>query len=105
MSEDFKPVIAIPAKPPIQFRLGQLVSTPGAIQAMAKAGHDPLEFLSRHRSGDWGDLSAEDRAANDAAVTRGSRILSAYVLRDQTRLWIITEADRSSTCILLPEEY
>jgi hypothetical protein len=72
---------------------------------MAKTGHDPLEFLNRHRAGDWGDLSAEDRQANDAAVTESGRILSAYTLRDGTRIWIITEADRTSTCVLLPEEY
>ena len=87
------------------FPLGRLVATPGAIDAMAKAGHDPLDFLSRHRVGDWGDVDEEDWKANDAAIVEGGRMLSAYTMKDGVRLWAITEADRSSTCILLPEEY
>jgi hypothetical protein len=59
----------------------------------------------RHARGDWGDVDAHDKRANDAAVKQGTRIVSAYVLDDGTRVWIITEADRSSTTILLPEEY
>lgn len=94
-----------PQRPSVSLRLGQLVATPGAIAAMAKASQDPAQLLARHRGGDWGELDEEDRAANDAAVTGGGRILSAYRLSDGTKIWIITEADRSSTCILLPEEY
>ncbi len=90
----------------IQLQLGQLVSTPGAIAAMTKAGQDPVELLTRHRSGDWGDVDAEDAAANDRAATEGGeRILSAYALTNAIRLWIITEADRSCTTFLLPDEY
>ena len=59
----------------------------------------------RHRAGDWGEVDAADAAANDRAVSEGERVLSAYTLKDGTRLWVITEADRSSTCILLPDEY
>jgi hypothetical protein len=94
-----------PQRPPVRLRLGQLVATPGAIAAMAKAAQDPADLLARHRSGDWGDLDAEDKAANDAAIAQGGRILSAYHLPNGTKLWIITEADRASTCILVPEEY
>ncbi len=64
-----------------------------------------LEALFRHMAGDWGDLVEEDRMANDEAMCFGGRILSAYVDHHQLKFWIITEADRSSTTILLPEEY
>ena len=84
---------------------GQIVATPGALEAFGRAGQNPAEFLRRHCSGDWGELDAEDWAANDRALQEGSRLLSAYKLRDGTKIWIITEADRSSTCLLLPEEY
>lgn len=87
------------------FDLGQVVSTPGAIEALQRAGQPAWEFLARHVRGDWGVVDDEDKAANDAAIQDGSRLLSAYVLKTGERLWIITEADRSSTCLLLPEEY
>jgi hypothetical protein len=93
-------------QPQLNLRLGRLLSTPGAIEAMAKAGQDPAELLTRHRSGDWGDVDAEDAAANTrAAVEGGERVLSAYTLKDGTRLWVITEAARSATTILLPDEH
>jgi hypothetical protein len=92
------------AKAP-RFPLGQLVATPGALDALAEAGQTPLDFLSRHARGDWGDVDAHDRAANDRALEDGSRLLSAYTTAKGVRLWVITEADRSSTCLLLPEEY
>ena len=85
--------------------LGRVVATPGALEALKQAGQTPHEFLNRHLAGNWGDLCEEDRRANDEAVENGSRVLSAYVLGDGVKLWVITEADRSSTCILLPEEY
>jgi hypothetical protein len=88
-----------------KFALGHVVATPGALNALATAGQSPQEFLDRHASGDWGELSEEDRKENEFSITEGLRILSAYRLRDGTKIWIITEADRSSTCILLPEEY
>jgi hypothetical protein len=65
----------------------------------------PMEFLARHVAGDWGQVCAADAAENELSVKEGFRILSAYSLRSGTRIWIITEADRSSTCVLLPEEY
>jgi hypothetical protein len=92
--------------PAVRFPLGQAVTTPGALDAFGRTDEDPFAFLARHQSGDWGDLNGHDkRQMNDLAVARGDRILSAYTLSDGTRIWVITEADRSSTCILLPEEY
>lgn len=88
-----------------RFPLGQVVATPGALAALERAGDTPTTFIRRHVSGDWGNLDAEDRAENERSVEHGFRLLSAYALSDGTRIWLITEADRSSTCILLPEEY
>jgi hypothetical protein len=87
------------------FPLGQVVATPGALDALDRAGQDSWEFLRRHASGDWGDISEADRKENELSLREGFRLLSAYTLADGTRIWIITEAGRSSTCILLPEEY
>jgi hypothetical protein len=64
-----------------------------------------LPYVQRHSSGDWGDVGLEDWNANDEALALGARLLSAYQLETQGRLWIITEADRSATTILLPAEY
>jgi hypothetical protein len=94
----------IDVKKPL-FKLGQVVATPGALAAFEEAGLTPWEFLSRHVQGDWGDLNDVDREANDRSVEDGSRILSAYHLKTGVKVWIITEADRSSTCLLLPDEY
>jgi hypothetical protein len=89
-----------------KFPLGQVVATPGALEALNESGESAGDFLSRHISCDWGaDLCEEDRRLNDEALVDGSRILSAYRTAKGVKLWIITEADRSSTCILLPEEY
>lgn len=87
------------------FALGRILATPGALDACQEAGADPLSYLTRHVAGDWGDLGPEDKAANDAALTTGARIFSAYTLPTTERLWIITEADRSATTLLLPIEY
>jgi hypothetical protein len=88
-----------------KFSLGQTVATPGALRALEEAGQSPAFFLDRHIQGDWGQVCDEDRRANDEALVDGSRLLSAYRTLKGKRLWIITEADRSSTCCLLPEEY
>jgi hypothetical protein len=88
-----------------KFRLGQLVATPGALEALQQAGQSPAEVLARHRVGDWGEVDAEDKKANDEALVQGERLLSAYRTRKGEKLWVITEADRSSTCVLLPSEY
>jgi hypothetical protein len=94
----------------MKFSLGRIVATPGALHALLAAGQSADEFLSRHCTGDWGDLDEEDRAMNDAALVDGSRILSAYMTRTAVRIWLITEAVndvglRYGTTILLPEEY
>jgi len=87
------------------FPLGQVVMTPGAAAAFEASGDDPLAFLIKHVSLDAGDLDDHDIRENQLSVEHGFRILSAYRLSDQTRVWIITEADRSVTTFLLPEEY
>jgi hypothetical protein len=88
-----------------KFPFGQLVATPGALQAIENAGDNPLTFLQRHLAGDWGELDAHDLAENEYSLQHGLRLLSAYQLSSGERIWIITEADRSSTCFLLPSEY
>ena len=88
-----------------RFSLGQVVATPGALESFTAVGETPLPYLSRHAAGDWGDLDEDDKRMNDLAAKLDERILSAYMLTDGTRIWIITEADRSSTTLLLPEEY
>ena len=87
------------------FHPGSIVATPGALAAFEASGEEPATYLSRHLAGDWGDLDEHDRRENERSLQHGWRILSAYTLSDGTKIWIITEADRSSTCILLPEEY
>ncbi len=88
------------------FKLGQVVATPAAIDLLRSMALNPLLFLGRHAFGDWGQVSDQDREANRAALKDGSRLLSSYTLnRNNDRLWIITEADRSSTTLLLPQEY
>ena len=93
-----------------RFDCGVLLATPGASEAFQRNDQTPLEFLQRHIGGDWGDLCEEDRQANDQALADGSRLLSAYKLKDQTKVWAITEAvgdngRREATTFLLPEEY
>lgn len=92
------------------FHLGQVVATPGALEALAKAAQTPHELLDRHSRGDWGDVCPEDAALNDEALTDGSRLLSLYTLRTGEKLWVITEAEtddghRSHSTILKPSEY
>lgn len=88
-----------------KFLLGRLLATPGALKALAEAGQEAIEFLSRHQHGDWGDLDDEDKKENDFSVLNNFRILSAYKLNTGVKIWIITGADRSSTTIMLPSEY
>jgi len=88
------------------FPLGQIVATPGALAALEKAGQTPLDFLSRHVRGDWGELDEQDRKENELSLKRGFRLLSSYHLSSgDTKVWVITEADRSVTTLLLPDEY
>jgi hypothetical protein len=87
------------------FPLGQTVATPGALEALERNQQRPTDFLQRHQTGDWGELEDEDRKENEVSLREGFRILSAYHLKDKTKIWLITEADRSATTVLLPEEY
>jgi len=87
------------------FTLGQVVATPGVLAAIEKSGQQPGDFLTRHVSGDLGDVDACDITENELSLQHGFRLLSAYHTSAGQKLWVITEADRSSTCILLPEEY
>jgi len=86
------------------FPLGRLLATPGAIDLLDRHHANAFTFLQRHQSGDWGDLSAEDIQENQFSVVNGLRILSSYRVGGE-KLWIITEADRSATTLLLPSEY
>jgi len=88
-----------------KFDPGQILATPGAIVAIEFARASAVELLRRHLSGDWGDLDDADKRLNDEALTTDGRILSAYTLADGQKVWIITEADRSATTILTPDEY
>lgn len=85
--------------------LGVTVATPGALEALKEADESPWEFFNRHATGDWGEISPEDREENELSLKEGLRVLSAYTLSTGVKLWVITEADRSVTTILLPEEY
>jgi hypothetical protein len=89
-----------------KFELGQIVATPGALQAIRSSGQTPSQFLRRHVNGDWGEhLDGHDYKQNHIALREGGRLLSAYQTRKGEDIWVITEADRSSTCLLLPSEY
>ncbi len=88
-----------------KFRLGKLVSTPGALAALSEAGQSPMVFISQHVAGKWGDCDEHDRQANEDALKDGDRLFSVYRTSKGVKIWVITEADRSSTCVLLPEEY
>lgn len=102
----------IPSTP--RFHLGKVYNTPGAQELMQRYQVNPLELIKRHVSGDWGEVCPEDAEANEDALQFGSRLLSVYVLQpppcaEETltpvKVWLITEADRSVTTILLPGEY
>ena len=88
----------------ICFSLGQIVATPGALELLERGAVNAADLLQRHQHGDWGNVPPEDAVENDNSVVSGYRILSSYPVGTE-RIWIITEADRSSTTLLLPEEY
>ena len=90
--------------------LGRLLATPRALKAMGEAGQTPLDFITRHARGDWGELCEEDKRLNDEALVDGSRLLSSYRLSNGKKLWVISEAQddngyRAATTCLLPSEY
>jgi hypothetical protein len=86
------------------FTLGKCVATPYAKEELERLNYSPLNLLRKHMSGDWSEMATEDQQSNRDAITEGSRIFSAYTI-EGTKFWVITEADRSSTTILLPSEY
>jgi len=88
-----------------KFSLGIIVGTTAAVAALERNNQLPTAFLERHESGDWGEVSEEAKKENDLSVEEGFRILSVYSLKDGTKIWLITEADRSVTTFLLPDEY
>ena len=94
-----------------RFSLGQIVATPGALEALSATGEQPARFLNRHQQADWGELCDEDKRLNDEAVAhegepeRQGRVLSAYRLKNNVKIWVISEWDRSVTTVLLPSEY
>ena len=97
-------------KEQVRFQLGQVVATPGALKALEQNKTSGFGFIQRHSTGDWGEVCAEDKEANYLAVESGARLMSAYLLGDGTKLWVITEAKdghgtRQATTILLPDEY
>lgn len=87
------------------FHMGRIVITPGAILALQTSGENGGEFLARHERGDWGIVCPGDQKRNDQALIEGDRLVSSYALKSGAEMWIITEADRSVTTMLLPEEY
>jgi hypothetical protein len=88
-----------------RFPLGRIVATPGALRALEHTNQNPFEFLERHQAGDWGELCEEDKRENEFSVRNGFRILSSYRTRNGTKIWVITEADRSVTTLLRAHEY
>lgn len=87
------------------FELGTTVATPGALAALEQVGTEPVELIARHLSGDWGEIDEHDKRVNQEALASGGRLFSAYTLVDGTRIWVITESDRSITTILMPSDY
>jgi hypothetical protein len=94
----------------VEFPLGQVVATPGALEALRRNNSTGLEYLRRHASGDWGIVCEDDKLSNNEALQSSARLMSVYFLPDETKLWIITEAadddgNRAATTLLLPDEY
>ncbi len=89
----------------VRFPLGQIMATHGALEALEEAGQSAQEFISRHARLEQGELSDEDHRENLFSVDKCLRIFSAYRTSKGVKLWVITEADRSATTILLPSEY
>lgn len=96
--------ISLPADRPL-FPLGQVLATPGALALLQQLGMSPLALIQRHVHGDWGCVPIDDAEQNRWALDNDARLLSSYQVAANVRVWIITEADRSATTILLPEEY
>jgi hypothetical protein len=87
------------------FQLGKIFATPGALEALDRTAVNAMDLIRRHQSGDWGNVPPGDAEENLRSIENDCRILSSYAISDDQNLWIITEADRSVTTLLLPEEY
>jgi len=87
------------------FDLGRVCATPGALEILEEAQTSPSELLARHQAGDWGELDAHDRGENTKSLKHGFRVLSSYPLPTGEKVWVLTEASREATTILLPSEY
>ncbi|HIE5949132.1 hypothetical protein [Burkholderia cepacia] len=94
-----------PLLPSPRLPLGKLIATPTALHALQVADISVYHLVNRHARHDWGDLHQADRQRNDMAVINGARVLSSYTLPNHVQVWIITEADRAVTTVLLPDEY
>jgi len=94
--------VVVSGKQP-KFPLGQLAATPNALSKLTQ--EDIASALARHVTGDWGQVCEEDREENELSLKEGTRLLSAYTAKNSTKFWVITEADRSVTTVLLPEDY
>jgi hypothetical protein len=92
-------------KKSIHFTLGRILATPVALRSLQYGGENAHEFLARHARGDWGEVCNDDKAINNQALIDGDRLVSSYILKSGEKIWVITEADRSATTMLLPEEY
>ena len=88
-----------------KFSFGQIVATPAALALLEEHQVFPLDLLARHVSGDWGELPAEDAAFNNVSLKTDGRLLSSYLIAPDTKVWVITEWDRSVTTVLRPEDY
>lgn len=89
--------------PIAKFRLGHIVATPNALSQLTQ--EDILMGIKRHQAGDWGQVDEHDRQENELSLKQGFRLLSVYHAANGTKFWVITEADRSATTVLLPEDY
>lgn len=96
--------LPMPQRAGPRFKLGRIFATPAAVDALDRTGASIVDLLIRHMRGDWGDLPEQDRQQNELALAGGARLLSGYPV-GTARIWIVTEADRSSTTLLLPDEY
>jgi len=96
--------LPMPRRAGPRFKLGRIFATPAAVDALDRTATSLVDLLIRHMRGDWGDLPEPDRQQNELALASGARLLSSYPV-GTARIWIVTEADRSSTTLLLPDEY
>ena len=93
----------MPTIPQALFRLGRIVATPNALEKLTQ--EEIFTAIQRHQAGDWGEINEGDQAENDLSLKEGFRLLSVYQAKNGCRFWLITEADRSATTVLLPEDY